>query len=123
MSLFTLVAVVIAMLGFTGLSFFFIRQRRKEIGVRRVMGSTEGEVVLLMLRRFCAPLVASFVVAVPVAWHVMRSWLDGFAYRIALSWWIFAAACSMALIFAVLSIIVQILRDTRINPAVTLRQE
>lgn len=122
-SLFTLVAVIIAVLGFTGLSLFFIRQRRKEIGVRRVMGSTEGEVAVLMLRRFCAPLLVSFVVAVPVAWYIMRGWLDGFAYRIALSWWIFAAACGMALLFAVLSIIVQILRATRINPAVTLRQE
>ena len=78
-TLFTFVAVVISIMGFVGMSLFFIRQRKKEIGIRKIMGSSSSEVLVLMLRTFCAPLLVSFVIAIPLAWYIMRDWLTNFS--------------------------------------------
>ncbi len=75
-SIFTGVAVLISVLGFIGMSLFFIRQRKKEIGVRRIMGSTTNEVLSLLLTKFCAPLLVSFIFAVPLSWFIMDKWLE-----------------------------------------------
>ena len=122
-TLFTFMAIVISVLGFVGMSLFFIRQRKKEMGIRKIMGSTSGEVFRLMLRTFCAPLVVSFVVAVPIAWHFMSQWLEGFSYRIALSPWFFVATCLFSLFVAVISVGIQILRAVTANPVESIKVE
>ena len=122
-TLFTAVAVIISVMGYVGMSLFFIRQRKKEIGIRKIMGSTSGEVATLMLRIFCAPLFVSFVVAVPLSWYIMRDWLTNFSYRIALSPWIFIATCAFALLVAILSVGLQIIRAVRANPVDSIRTE
>lgn len=114
--MFTLVAIVISILGFIGMSLFFARQRRKEIGVRKIMGSSVSAVIALMLRKFCSPLIISMVVAVPIAIVVMRGWMESYSYRINLSPWIFIATCLASLLMAILSIIIQITRAALINP-------
>ncbi len=121
--IFTGVAVLISILGFIGMSLFFIRQRKKEIGVRRIMGSTTNEVLSLLLTKFCAPLLVSFIFAVPLSWFVMDKWLEGFSYRIGLSPWIFIASGAVSLLIAVISIFFQTLHAAHSNPADAIRAE
>jgi putative ABC transport system permease protein len=116
-SIFTGVAVLISILGFIGMSLFFIRQRKKEIGVRRIMGSTTNEVLSLLLTKFCAPLLVSFIFAVPLSWFIMDKWLESFSYRIGLSPWIFIASGAVSLLIAVVSIFFQTLHAAHSNPA------
>lgn len=122
-SIFTGVAVLISVLGFIGMSLFFIRQRKKEIGVRRIMGSTTNEVLSLLLTKFCAPLLVSFIFAVPLSWFIMDKWLESFSYRIGLSPWIFIASGAVSLLIAVVSIFFQTLHAARSNPADAIRAE
>ena len=122
-SLFTLIAIVISVMGYMGLSIFFIRQRQKEIAIRKVMGSTSGEVLLLMLRTFSIPMLISFVIAVPISWYIMRDWLSNFSYRIALSPWIFAAAGFTCFIISLLTVIVQSWRAASENPINNIKTE
>ena len=122
-SLFTIVAIIISVMGFVGMSLFFIRQRQKEIGLRKIMGGTSREVTLLMLRTFCAPLLVSFVIAVPISYYIMNDWLNSFSYRITLSPWIFAATCVFSLLVAVLSVGFQIVKAVRTNPVESIKTE
>lgn len=122
-SIFTGVAVLISILGFIGMSLFFIRQRKKEIGVRRIMGSTTNEVLSLLLTKFCAPLLVSFIFAVPFSWFIMDKWLESFSYRIGLSPWIFIASGAVSLLIAVVSIFFQTLHAAHSNPADAIRAE
>ncbi len=121
--IFTGVAVLISILGFIGMSLFFIRQRKKEIGVRRIMGSTTNEVLTLLLTKFCAPLLVSFIFAVPLSWFIMDKWLEGFSYRIGLNLWIFIASGAVSLLIAVISIFFQTLHAAHSNPADAIRAE
>lgn len=121
--IFTGVAVLISILGFIGMSLFFIRQRKKEIGVRRIMGSTTNEVLSLLLTKFCAPLLVSFIFAVPLSWFIMDKWLESFSYRIGLSPWIFIASGAVSLLIAVVSIFFQTLHAAHSNPADAIRAE
>lgn len=122
-SMFTLIAVLISVLGFIGMSLFFIRQRRKEIGVRRIMGGTVGEILAMLLRKFCAPLLISFLFAVPLSWKLMSRYLEDFSYRIDLSPWIFLATALLSLLIAVLSVLLQALHASKANPADSIRTE
>ena len=110
-------------MGFVGMSLFFIRQRKKEIGIRKIMGSSSREVLVLMLRTFCAPLLVSFVIAIPIAWYIMSDWLSNFSYRITLSPWIFATTCAFALLVAVLSVAYQIIKAVSANPVESIKTE
>lgn len=121
--IFTGVAVLISILGFIGMSLFFIRQRKKEIGVRRIMGSTTNEVLSLLLTKFCAPLLVSFIFAVPLSWFIMDKWLESFSYRIGLSPWIFIASGAVSLLIAVVSIFFQTLHAAHSNPVDAIRAE
>ena len=122
-TLFTLIAIVVSVLGFIGMSLFFIRQRQKEIGIRKIMGSTSSEVMMLMLRTFCVPLLVSFVMAIPLSWYVMNDWLSNFSYRISLSPWIFVATCAFSLLVAVFSVSIQIMKAVRTNPVESIKTE
>ncbi len=122
-SLFTLIAIVISVLGYVGLSLFFIRQRKKEIAIRKVMGSTSGEVLLLMLRTFSVPMLVSFVVAVPISYYIMSDWLTNFSYRIALSPWIFAVAGFTCFIISLLTVVIQSWRAASENPVNNIKTE
>ena len=122
-TLFTIIAVIISVMGYVGMSLFFIRQRQKEIGIRKIMGSSSQEVTLLMLRTFCAPLLVSFVIAIPLSWYIMNDWLTNFSYRIALSPWIFVATCTFALLVAMLSVVFQIVKAVRTNPVESIKTE
>ena len=87
------------------------------------MGSTSREVTLLMLRTFCAPLLVSFIIAILLSWFIMNDWLTNFSYRIALSPWIFAVTCAFALLVAILSVGLQIIKAVRTNPVESIKTE
>ena len=122
-TLFTIIAIVISIMGYVGMSLFFIRQRQKEIAIRKVMGSSSWEVLLLMLRTFSIPMLISFVIAVPISWYIMHDWLSNFSYRIALSPWIFAAAGFTCFIISLLTVIVQSWRAASENPINNIKTE
>ena len=122
-TLFTLVAVVISIMGFVGMALFFVRQRKKEIGIRKILGSTSREVSTLMLGIFCAPLFLSFVVAIPLSWYILNEWIKDFSYRIALSPWMFLVTCLFSLLVALLSVGFLIVRTARTNPVESIKIE
>ena len=122
-TLFTAIAIVISIMGYVGLSLFFIRQRKKEIAIRKVMGSTSREVLVLMLRTFLTPLLVSFVIAVPLSWYIMHDWLTNFSYRIALSPWIFAASGFTCFIISLLTVLIQSWRAASENPIHNIKTE
>ena len=122
-SLFACIAIIISIMGYVGLSLFFIRQHEKEIGIRKIMGSTSREVMWRMFRIFCAPLLLSFAIAIPLSWFIMHDWLSNFSYRITLSPWIFIVTCAFALLVSILSVYVQIMKAVRTNPVESIKTE
>ncbi|HEV2480108.1 MAG TPA: ABC transporter permease [Puia sp.] len=119
--LFSVIAILISCLGLLGLAAFTARQRVKEIGIRKVLGATVTNILTLLSRDFIKLVLLSVVVATPIAWWAMHSWLDNFAYHIPLSPWIFAAAGIIALVIAVFTVATQSIRAARANPVKNLR--
>ncbi|MDQ2657684.1 MAG: ABC transporter permease [Bacteroidota bacterium] len=120
---FSVLAIFIACLGLFGLSSLSAIQRTKEIGVRKVMGATLKSILALMSKDYLLLLSISIVIAIPAAWWVMNGWLEGFAYRIALSWWIFAVPSLTVVVIALFTVSFHTLRAARTNPATSLRYE
>ena len=89
---FSVLAIIIACLGLIGLSLLMIEKRTKEIGIRKVNGATVYEIIIMINTYFIKWIAIAFVIATPIAWFVMEKWLQNFAYKTALSWWIFALA-------------------------------
>lgn len=116
-------AIFIACLGLLGLSLFATAQRTKEIGVRKVLGASIGNIVLLLSRDFIGLVIVAIVIASPVAWFVMHKWLQDFAYRIAIEWWVFALAGFLAVAIALATISYQAIRAAVANPVRALRSE
>ena len=98
-------------------------QRTQEIGVRKVLGASVEGIVVLLSKDFLKLVGLAFVVAAPVAYLVMDRWLQGFAYHIDISWWVFLIAGSLALAIALLTVSYQSIRVARINPVEALRYE
>jgi len=121
--LFAALAILIACLGLSGLSLLTTIQRTKEIGVRKVLGASVAGVILLLSKDFIKLLLFAFIIASPVAWYIMHLWLQDFAYRVDLSWWIFASAGLLSLIIAMLVIGFRTVRSAIANPANSLRAE
>ncbi|HEY6902394.1 MAG TPA: ABC transporter permease, partial [Puia sp.] len=122
-ALFAGFAIFIACLGLLGLSLFGTTQRIKEIGVRKVLGASVANIVLLLSKEFVLLIGVSFLLAAPVAWWIMHQWLQDFAYRIALSPWIFVGAGVLALFIALATISFQAIRAALANPVKSLRTE
>jgi putative ABC transport system permease protein len=122
-STFTLLAIIIACLGLFALSSFMIVQRTKEIGVRKVLGASISNVVFILSKDFLILVVVSNVIAWPVAYYFMNKWLQDFAYRINVSWWMFILAGGLALVIALLTISRQAIRAATANPVESLRYE
>jgi putative ABC transport system permease protein len=121
--LFTLLSVVISLLGLFGLSVFIIRRRTLEIGLRKVYGSTNSAIIYLLSRQFTAWVTVAMIIAFPLAWYIMNKWLQHFAYKTSLSWWIFVLSAIISLIIALLTISRQILAATSKNPVESLHYE
>jgi len=116
-------AIFIACLGLLGLSLFATAQRTKEIGVRKVLGASVGNIVTLLSRDFIKLVAIAFIIASPPAWFVMHNWLQDFAYRINMSLWIFLGAGVLAMLIAVCTISFQAVKAAIANPVKSLRTE
>ncbi|HLY72425.1 MAG TPA: FtsX-like permease family protein, partial [Puia sp.] len=116
-------AIFIACLGLLGLSLFATTQRTKEIGVRKVLGASVTNIVFLLSKDFIRLIFISFVIASPLAWFVMNNWLQNFAYRINISWWIFALAGILAVMVAFVTISFLAIKAAVTNPVKSLRSE
>ncbi|MFB3132244.1 MAG: ABC transporter permease, partial [Rhodothermales bacterium] len=116
-------AILIACLGLFGLAAFMAGRRKKEIGVRKVLGASVPGLVLLLSKDFLTLVGVAFVVACPLTYLAMNTWLDNFAYRIDLSWPIFLGAGLIALLFTFLTVSYQSIRAALANPALSLRYE
>jgi ABC-type antimicrobial peptide transport system permease subunit len=116
-------AIFISCLGLLGLAMFTAEQRTKEIGIRKVLGASVGQLVLLLCRDFLKLVGVAILVASPFAWYAVREWLGQFAYRIDLEWWMFGLAGGLAVGVALLTISVQSTRAALANPVNALRSE
>lgn len=116
-------AIVIACLGLFGLAAFSAEQRTKEIGIRKVLGASVAGIVNLLSLEFVKLVILASVVASPVAWFAMNKWLENFAYRIEIDWWVFALAGGLALMIALLTVSTQAIRAALANPVESLRYE
>lgn len=116
-------AILIACLGLLGLSSLATRQRTKEIGIRKILGASTAGVVHLLSKDFVKLVLMANFLAWPVAWFVMNKWLENFAYRIHIAWWMFLPAAGLALIIAFVTVSTQAIRASLANPADTLRYE
>jgi putative ABC transport system permease protein len=121
--LFAGLAILIACLGLSGLSLLTSAQRTKEIGIRKVLGASVTSVILLLSKDFIKLVLLAIIIASPIAWYIMRIWLQDFAYRVDISWWIFALAGLLALSIALLVIGFQTVRSAVANPTKSLRTE
>jgi len=120
---FSLLAMFIALIGLFGLTVFTTRQRTKEIGIRKVNGAKVSEVVTMLNKDFVKWVAIAFVIATPVAWFAMHKWLENFAYKTSLSWWLFALAGILALGIALLTVSWQSWKAATRNPVEALRYE
>jgi putative ABC transport system permease protein len=116
-------AIFIASLGLFGLAAFMAEQRTKEIGVRKVLGATVTSIIALLSKDFLKLIAFAIIIAVPVAWYAAGQWLSSFAYRIEISWWIFAIAGLASIVIALLTVSFQSIRAAVANPVNSLRNE
>jgi putative ABC transport system permease protein len=120
---FAVFAIFIASLGLFGLVTFAAEQRIKEIGIRKVLGATMGGLVAMLSKDFAKLVLIASVIAFPVAWWVMSKWLESFAFRISMSWWIFVLAGSLAIVIALITVSSQAIKAAMANPVKSLRSE
>jgi putative ABC transport system permease protein len=120
---FSILAIIIGCLGLFGLSAFMANQRIKEIGIRKVLGASVADIATMLSKDFIRLVAISVLVASPIAWLVMDRWLQDFAHRINISWWVFALAGTAALLIALLTVSVQAVKAAVANPVKSLRTE
>ncbi len=119
----SLLAIIIACLGLSGLSAYAITRRTKEIGIRKTNGARIGQVLVLLNKDFVKWVLIAIVIAVPVAWFAMSRWLENYAYRIYISWWIYVLAGAIAVGIALITVSWQSWRAAKRNPVEALRYE
>ena len=120
---FTAIAIFIASLGLLGLSSFSIQQKTKEIGIRKAIGAPVSSILLLLTKDFVRWVLLAFILACPIAWYSMHQWLQNFAYKTNMGWWIFAASGLLALFVALITVSFQTIKASLQNPVDSLRYE
>jgi putative ABC transport system permease protein len=123
LSIFSVIAISIACLGLFGLASYTAVKRTKEIGVRKVLGSSVQNIVVLLSKDLLKPVLLGTLIAVPAGYYAMSKWLQGFAYRVSLHWWMFVAAAAAAVVIALLTVSYQAIKAAVANPVKSLRTE
>jgi len=123
LEVFTLLTIFVACLGLFGLVTFTAEQKFKEIGIRKVLGSTVSQVVILLTKDLIKLVLISFFVAFPLGYYLMKWWLQDFAYRIEIQWWFFAAAGMITLLIAFITMSLKTVRSALVNPVDSIRDE
>ncbi|MET2985354.1 ABC transporter permease [Aureibaculum conchae] len=121
--IFTILAILIASMGLFGLTSYTCIQRKKEIGIRKVNGATIGQILKLLNQDFVKWVGLAFIMAIPISWYAMSKWLESFAYKTTISWWIFALAGIAALVIALITVSWQSFRAAVANPVEALKDE
>lgn len=122
-NIFAFLAIFISCLGLFGLATFTAEQRTKEIGVRKVLGASSSSIVRLLSLNFLKPVVLAFLLAFPAAWWAMSSWLQDYAYKININWWMFAVAGLLTISIALITVSYQSIKAAMVNPVKSLRTE
>ena len=122
-SIFSFLAIFIACLGLFGLASFIADQKTKEIGIRKVLGASVAKIVKNLNKSFLKWVLIANLMAWPIAWFAMNRWLENFAYRIGLSWWMFVLAAVLAVFIALLTVSLQTVKAALKNPIDSLRYE
>ena len=122
-NLFAILGIFISCLGLYGLSAYMAEQRTKEIGVRKVLGSSVQNIILLLSKDLLKPVLLATLIAVPVAYYVMHGWLQNFAYRTGLQWWIFALSAAVTVVIALATVSFRAIKAAMANPTKSLRSE
>jgi putative ABC transport system permease protein len=122
-SLFALLAIIIACLGLYGLSSYTTIQRTREIGIRKVLGSSSGNAVLLLIRYFLIQVLIAVPIGLGLAYYFMSDWIQNFAFRINIGWWFFAVPVLLVTVIAILTVSSQVIKTANVNPAESLRYE
>jgi ABC-type antimicrobial peptide transport system permease subunit len=122
-SLFAALAIIISCLGIFGLSAFSAEQRTREIGIRKIMGASVWSIVNLLGRSFMLLILLAFVIAIPVSWYVSNQWLQDYAYRISLGWYIFAGTGLLVASIAIFTVNVQSMKAATTNPVKAIKSE
>lgn len=120
---FSVLAIMIACLGLLGLATYTAEQRTKEIGRRKVMGADVSSIVKLLSMDFIKLVLVAIVVATLVSWFAMNKWLEGFAYKAPIHWWVFLIAGSLAVVVALVTISFQSIKAALMNPVNSLKSE
>jgi len=120
---FSILTIIIACLGLFGLVTYMAEQRTKEIGIRKVLGATSVNMVTMLSKDFLILVSIAAIIAFPVAWWAMYKWLQDFAYRISISWWVFVMAALVALLIALLTVSFQAIKAAIANPIKSLKAE
>lgn len=121
--IFTSIAIFVGCLGLFGLAAYTAERRKKEVGIRKVLGATTQGVVLLLSKDFIKLVIVSLLIASPIAWYFMNDWLQDFAYRVPISWWIFFLAAFFTIAIAFITVSFQAIRAATANPVKSLRTE
>jgi len=116
-------AILIGCLGLFGLVTYAAEQRTKEIGVRKILGASVSGIVTMLSKDFAKLILIASLIAFPIAWWAMHKWLQGFAYRITISWWVFIVAAATATVIAMITISFQAIKAAIANPVRSLRTE
>lgn len=123
LNLFSGIAILIACMGLLSLTILAMQNRTKEIGIRKVNGARVSEILTMLNKDFVKWVLVAFIIATPVAWYVMHKWLNNFAYKTNLSWWIFVLAGLLALGIALITVSFQSWKAATRNPVEALRYE
>ena len=123
MVIFTILSLFVSALGLVAMSSYYMQQERRTVSLKKVYGADYNSVLWGLVAEFMKMIGVAFVIAVPVAWYLMHTWLNGYSYRIGLHWWIFAVAGLFTALIAVLSVLWQAIRAARTNPAIELKKE
>jgi putative ABC transport system permease protein len=113
----------ISCLGLWGLATFAAQSRTKEIGIRKVLGASVNKIAILLSKDFLVLVLAAMIIATPIAWYGINQWLQNYAFRVDVSWWIFGLAGTIAVIIALLTVSTQAIKAARSNPVNSLRSE
>jgi putative ABC transport system permease protein len=122
-AIFTAFAIAVSCLGLFGLSAYMASQRRKEIGIRKVLGASIGDVLIMFNRQYTILIVVAIGIAIPASLYLMTNWLSTFAYRTTIDFWVIAGTCAMTLLISWLTVSYHTFKASTINPAETLKYE
>ena len=118
-----IISLFISCMGLFGVALFTVEQHTKEIGIRKILGATITRIVVMLSKDFVVPIIIALVISSPIAFYFMNQWLQDFAYRINISWWVFALAGLGVMLIALITVGVQALKAAIANPVKSLRTE